>query len=232
MATLDDVVTQSEVGFDGNSYTTAVSNDKLTNDDFLKLMLEEMKQQDPTKPMDSKELMDSQLQMSSIEANQDMSNAMKALQISYENSALSSAANIIGHQVKDGTRNDKGEDKIYSVDTVKNENGTLYLNAKENIGVKDALKLVDGETETYIDYDTNGYILKADGTHVDGDIRVSLDAKGRFVYNDDKSLKLLNSDGSIVTDDEIKAKYKYATTFPVYAEEYTKIALSSVIEIK
>lgn len=40
---VDNVVTQSATGFDGNSYTTAISNDKLTNDDFLKLMLEEMK---------------------------------------------------------------------------------------------------------------------------------------------------------------------------------------------
>ena len=53
MAELSDVVVNSQTGIDGNSYTTAISNDKLTNDDFLKLLLEEMKMQDPTNPMDS-----------------------------------------------------------------------------------------------------------------------------------------------------------------------------------
>ncbi len=67
--TVDNVKTATSVGADGNSYTTGVSNDKLTNDDFLKLMLTELKYQDPTKPMDSASMMDSQLQMSSIETN-------------------------------------------------------------------------------------------------------------------------------------------------------------------
>ena len=37
----------------GNKYTQSVSNDSLTTNDFLKLMIEELKLQDPTKPMDS-----------------------------------------------------------------------------------------------------------------------------------------------------------------------------------
>ena len=36
----------------GNKYTQSVSNDSLTTNDFLKLMIEELKLQDPTKPMD------------------------------------------------------------------------------------------------------------------------------------------------------------------------------------
>ena len=43
MATTSNVQVNSSVGVDGNSYTTAVSNDKLTNDDFLKLMIQELK---------------------------------------------------------------------------------------------------------------------------------------------------------------------------------------------
>ena len=117
---IDNVITSSSTGIDGNSYTDSISNDKLTNDDFLKLMLEEMKMQDPTKPMDSAALMDSQLKMSTIESNMDMSNSMKTLQASYATSALSTAANMIGHHVKDGTKNDSGEDKLYKVSTVEN----------------------------------------------------------------------------------------------------------------
>ena len=42
------VEVNSSVGIDGNSYTTAISNDKLSNDDFLKLMIQELTLQDPT----------------------------------------------------------------------------------------------------------------------------------------------------------------------------------------
>ena len=68
MAT-DNIAITGSTGVDGNSYTTAVSNDKLTNEDFLNLMLEEMKMQDPTSPMDSSSMLSSQMQMSSIETN-------------------------------------------------------------------------------------------------------------------------------------------------------------------
>ena len=94
---INDVSVNSSVGVDGNSYTTAISNDKLTNNDFLKLLLEEMKQQDPTKPMDSAALMDSQLQMSQIQSNTDMTKAMNDMSLAYTSSALSTAANMIGH---------------------------------------------------------------------------------------------------------------------------------------
>ena len=40
---VDNVVVSSSTGVDGNSYTTAISNDTLTNEDFLELLLEEMK---------------------------------------------------------------------------------------------------------------------------------------------------------------------------------------------
>ena len=124
---IDDVVTQSAVGIDGNSYTTSVSNDKLTNDDFLKLLLEEMKMQDPTKPMDTQKMMDSQLQMSTIEANVQMSKSMKALQQSYANSALATSANIIGHTVEDGSINDKGIQNSFLVKSVENRDGEIFL---------------------------------------------------------------------------------------------------------
>jgi len=134
---VDNVVTQSAIGFDGNSYTTSISNDKLTNDDFLKLMLEEMKQQDPTKPMDSAALMDSQLKMSTIQANQDMSLAMTDLQTSYANSALSTATSMIGHLVEDGALRPDGMLKSFKIETVENVDGKLYANGRELLGIVD-----------------------------------------------------------------------------------------------
>ena len=64
-----------------------------------------MKQQDPTKPMDSQSMLDSQMQMSTIETNLDMSTSMKALQQSFAQMNLSTATNVIGKVVETDLRN-------------------------------------------------------------------------------------------------------------------------------
>ena len=119
---------------DGIRYTTKEDQNSLSNDDFLELMLEEMKQQDPTKPMDSAALMDSQLQMSTIQANQDMSKSMTALQASYANSALATATNIIGHLAENGDIRPDGMLKSYKIETVENIDGKLFANGRELLG--------------------------------------------------------------------------------------------------
>jgi flagellar basal-body rod modification protein FlgD len=51
--TTSSVTTSSSTDAYGNSYTTAVSNDQLQSEDFITLMLTELKLQDPTKTVDS-----------------------------------------------------------------------------------------------------------------------------------------------------------------------------------
>ena len=225
---VDNVLTQSAVGIDGNSYTTAVSNDELTNEDFLTLMLEEMKMQDPTKPMDSAALMDSQLQMSTIQANQDMSAAMKSLQSSYASSALSTAANMIGRIVEDGSIGSDGLVKSFKVTTVENKDGDIYLKTQQLVGIEDGLK--DSTTDSIARYDETGVIYNSDNTSTD--YRVSLDTSGRFNYNEDGSVTLLDVDGNVVTDSAITDKYLYAGSAIVYADETTTMPLNSVLEIE
>ena len=38
----DNMKVNTNIGIDGNSYTSTISNDQLTNDDFLKLMIQEL----------------------------------------------------------------------------------------------------------------------------------------------------------------------------------------------
>lgn len=223
---VDGVTTQSTTGVDGNSYTSAVSNDQLTNNDFLQLMLEEMKMQDPTKPMDSAALMDSQLQMSTIQSNTDMAAAMNAMQASYASSALSTAANMIGHTVQDGSTDDSGNDKKFAVDTVENRDGELYINAREYTGTKDAVQ--NTETEKYVDYNDNGYILE-DGEKTA--VRISLTSDKRFEYNDDGSLKLLDADSEVITDTAIVDKYTFAGSFDIFSKDITSLPLNSVTKV-
>jgi len=139
---VDNVIVNSKTGVDGNSYTSSISNDKLTNDDFLKLLLEEMKMQDPTKPMDSNALMDSQLQMSQIEANSDMSKAMAELSLAYKTSNLATSANMINHIVENGQISDNGTTKSYKVASVKQTDGEVTLLANK-------ITAYDSDTETY-----------------------------------------------------------------------------------
>jgi len=139
---VNNVVVNSQTGIDGNSYTTSISNDKLTNEDFLKLLLQELKMQDPTKPMDSSALMDSQLKMSQIETNNEMTKTMKELSASYQSSNLSTAANLIGHVIENGEVGEDGEINAYKVASVKQEDGDVIVMANKIVGY-------DSTTDTY-----------------------------------------------------------------------------------
>lgn len=221
---VDNVITKSQTGIDGNSYTNSISNDKLTNDDFLKLMIEEMKMQDPTKPMDSKELMNSQLQMSSIQANTDMSKAMLSLQSSYANASLSTSAAMIGHVVENGTIGDDGLLKSFQVNSVESKDGELSLNVREMTGIVDGLK--DSETGEVVKYDSLGVLSN------NSDIKVVLDPQNRFTFNEDGTIKLANvSDNEVITDQNIINKYAYAGYKPQYSENIENISMASVTKI-
>ena len=106
MSTTSSVTTSSATDAYGNTYTTAVSNDELQSEDFITLMLTELKLQDPTSTVDSSTMLDTQLQLSTLEASTATVEAMESLQSSFEQSALSSSAAIIGNIVENGDIDD------------------------------------------------------------------------------------------------------------------------------
>lgn len=226
MAALKDVQVSSSVGTDGNSYTTSVSNDKLTNDDFLKLMLQEMKMQDPTDPMDSSQLMDSQLKMSTIQSNVDMATAMTALQASYANSALSNAANLVGRVVEDGQINDEGLLKSYKVKTVQNIDGELYVNANEMIGTIDTL--YNSQDDVYVLYDENGKLYNDDGSEIGISIKMT---DGRFDLDANNNITLLDEEGNEITDSDTVAKYVYGGETIQYSDELQTLQVANIQKI-
>ena len=227
---VDNVQIDSSTGIDGNSYTSSISNDELTNDDFLRLLLEEMKMQDPTKPMDSQKMMDTQLQMSTIEANMEMSKAMTSLQTSYANSALSTAAGLIGNIIEDGTIGEDGLQKSFKVETVENKDGEMFVNARQLVGLIDSVVSLDDEGQaTAINYDTGGNIYE-DG--VITDVKIRLDEDGRFDFDEDGKIVLLNGSGDVITNSAITDKYKYNGTSVDYAKVVTAMAMSSILKIR
>ena len=224
---VDNVTTQSSVGVDGNSFTSAVSNDTLTNEDFLTLMLAELQQQDPTEPQDTAAILDSQLQLSQIQSSTEMAAAMASLQASYASSALSTASNLIGNIIEDGSEDSDGVLKSYRVDTIENLDGDLYANAYQLVGFTDGL--MNTQTEELTLYDANGNIVE-DG--IATDYKVSLDNDGRFEYNDDGTLMILDKDNKVVTDTAITDKYAYAGSSIKYSDEVSVIALGNIQQVR
>lgn len=152
---VDNVQISTSVDANGNAYTSAVSNDQLTNEDFLTLMLEELKLQDPTKPMDSAQMMDTQLQMSTLETNMATIDAMQSLQSSFAQTALANASNIIGQIVETGEISDTGVTKQFKVNSVESIDGTLYLEAYQIVGYNEETgQLLYNSEPTTIQYNS------------------------------------------------------------------------------
>ena len=230
---VDNVVVNSTTGVDGNSYTTAISNDKLTNDDFLKLLIEEMKMQDPTKPMDSKELMDSQLKMSTIEANDNMSKSLAALTKSYAASSLSNAVGFMGKTVENGSVDQEtGRLNSYKVSTVENIDGEVYVNAQVLTGYYQNIRTsqeVDGKTVyTNLTYDKTGKIYDKDGN--DTGVNVVLNSDGSLKKSDNKYI-FVDNDGKTITDNAITGQYEISVKLPKYSNTTTKIAVDKITKV-
>lgn len=219
---------------DGIRYTTEEDPNTLNNNDFLELMLTEMKMQDPTKPTDSAAMVDNQLKMSTIQANVDMTEAMASLKTSYSNSALSTAAGLIGKTIENGDIDDEGILKSFNVETVENIDGELYVNARQMTGVVDGMKSSEGDE--IVKYDANGffYPLGQEDVAEDEKIQYQLDLNedGRFTYNEDGTIKMKDENGELITDEEILAKYELAGSAFTYADEQTKIPLSSILQVR
>lgn len=222
MATTDNVQVNSTTGLDGNAYTTAISNDKLTNDDFLKLMLEELKMQDPTSPMDSQRMLDSQMQMSNIETNLSLVTSMETLANSFSQSALSNAANVIGKNIEDGNINEQGINKAYTVRSVVNEDGEVTVKGQEILFLEEQLQDTDGNV---VSYNIAGEILDADGNTTGK--KVTLTGPGQIALSEGKPI-ILDADNNPISD----AGYELAGgSLPVYSDQLTDIPFSSITKI-
>jgi len=152
---VENVQTSTKADAYGNAYTTAISNDKLTNQDFLKLMLTELQMQDPTKPMDSQNMLQSQMQMSAIETNLQTIETMKSLQKSFAQSALSQSAGLIGHIVQNGEYGDDGAYKEYHVNSVESIDGEIKLNASRLLGYNSETKeFIISDEQELIDFNS------------------------------------------------------------------------------
>lgn len=215
----------SKTGVDGNTYTTSISNDQLTNEDFLNLMIQELKLQDPTSPMDSKEMLSTQMQMSTIQTNQETIAALSSLKESFNQSALSNAASVIGKSIEDGNLNENGVNKAYTVRSVENVDGEIQVRAQEILYMEDRVLLSNGDKKEVVNYNAKGEILDDNG-NLTGE-KIVLESVGRPLLSEGKLVLLDEENNQIQTD-----KYELAgITTPVYSDQISTVPFSSITRI-
>ena len=219
--------TNSLTGTDsyGNQYTQSVSNDQLTTNDFLKLMIEELKLQDPTKPMDSSKMLDTQMQMSTLNANMEMIKALQAIETSFNQSSLSTAVGIIGKNVENGSTNKDGALKAFTVESIENVDGEIQVIAREWLYLHNGIAYKDGDEVKAAEYDEVGNLYNEKGEKTGQTI--VLESLGKPLVKDGK-LVVKDADGNEVADHKYVASGKSTL---ILSSETTTFPFSSITRI-
>ena len=219
---VDNVTVNTSTGIDGSSYTTAVSNDQLTNEDFLTLMIEELKMQDPTSPMDTQTMLDTQMQMSSMNTNLKTIETMETLAETFSQSALSNAAAVIGKNIEDGNVGENGVNNAYTVRSVENVDGQVNVKAQQILYIEDQVSDPDGNT---IVYNINGEIVDANGNSTGK--KVALQAPGEAILKDGKPI-ILDENNEEISDSGYTMN---GEVLPVYSDQLATIPFSTISKI-
>jgi flagellar basal-body rod modification protein FlgD len=84
----------------GNKTSTSnTKSDTLDQNAFLKLMIAQLKNQDPTKPQDPTEFMSQLAQFSQVTSVQDMQTSIEALSDSMRSTQLLNGTSLVGHDI-------------------------------------------------------------------------------------------------------------------------------------
>ncbi|PRM89906.1 flagellar biosynthesis protein FlgD [Aliarcobacter cryaerophilus] len=219
--------TNSITGTDsyGNQYTQSVSNDSLTTNDFLKLMIEELKLQDPTKPMDSAKMLSTQMQMSTLNANMEMIKALQSIQTAFSQSSLSTATGVIGKNIENGSTNKDGALKAFTVESIENVDGEIQVIAREWLYLHNGISFKDGDEFKAANYDETGNLYDEKGEKT-GQTLV-LESLGKPLVKDGK-LVVKDADGNEVADNQYVLSGKSTV---VVSDETVSMPFSSITKI-
>jgi len=105
------VVDSKDTGFNG-----------LTSDDFRKLLITQLQNQDPSNPMDSDQLLQQVSEMRALQSNIELSGSLKSLTLSQQ---LTSATSFLGKQVAGTDANQQAVSG--TVNQIKVADGKTYL---------------------------------------------------------------------------------------------------------
>lgn len=123
-------------GIGGGTEVTVVPKDKtgfnaLTSEDFLKLLVVQLQNQDPTAPIGNEELLNQLSMMRSLQSNLELGEAVKSVS---SGQSLSMAAGFIGKTVKGSLPDGKPVDGV--VDSAFLADGEAYVKVgKESVAL-------------------------------------------------------------------------------------------------
>jgi flagellar basal-body rod modification protein FlgD len=209
----------------GNKYTQSISNDSLTTNDFLKLMIEELKLQDPTKPMDSAKMLSTQMQMSTLNANMEMIKALQSIQTAFNQSSLSTATGVIGKNVENGSTRSDGSLKPFTIESIENIDGQIMAVGREWLYMHNGIAFKDGDDIKAAEYDEVGNLYNEKGEKTGQTI--VLESLGKPLVKDGK-LVVKDADGNEVADHKYVASGKSNV---VVSSETTTFPFSSITKI-
>jgi flagellar basal-body rod modification protein FlgD len=136
----DPIVGETSSLIKPNTKTTAKSNGStLGKDDFLKILITQLKNQDPMQPLQDKEFIAQMAQFTSVEQLTNMATEMKALR-----QTLGFASGLIGKEVSWSSSDSTGKQVVKSgvVDSITFKEGTQYANVKgEEISLDKLLRI-------------------------------------------------------------------------------------------
>jgi flagellar basal-body rod modification protein FlgD len=136
----DPIVGETSSLIKTNTKTTGKSNGStLGKDDFLKILITQLKNQDPMQPLQDKEFIAQMAQFTSVEQLTNMATEMKALR-----QTLGFASGLIGKEVSWSSSDSTGKQVVKSgvVDSITFKEGTQYANVKgEEISLDKLLKI-------------------------------------------------------------------------------------------
>lgn len=227
MATVGGVNTST--GVDGNLYTNSVNNDQLSTNDFLKLMIEELKLQDPTKPMDSAKMLQTQMQMSTLNSNFSMVKTLESIQKAFTQSSISTATGVIGKHVENGSVAEDGvTNKAFIVRSIENIDGDIRATVQRMLYLEQIVTIPDPNDDTktqMVNYDAAGYIYGEDGKKTGQ--KIALSNPGTPLVKDG-NLVILDEEGVEIKDHKFKSS---GQSMPVYSDATEQISFSSITKI-
>ena len=124
---------------------------QLTSEDFLKMLITQLENQDPTQPMTNEELLNQISMMRDLQANMELSETLKsmseALTANLVSQQLSAAASLIGKIVTGKTKD--GQEITGVVDRAFLQDGKIYVGiGDEKLELSDITKIETPSTET------------------------------------------------------------------------------------
>jgi len=97
-----DVTSTTQVTRTKSKDFTYNPDSQLTSDDFLKLFMTQLQYQDPTAPMETKDMLAQTSQLTQLQTNQDLKDTLNKLSSQMSSSAQYSAVNMIGKKADTG----------------------------------------------------------------------------------------------------------------------------------